>query len=108
MRSYIDRFTQILIEVDGAQEGLQCWIFENDLLSAHSFRKKLGKRKVKYVQKILIMAEPFMIIEENLPHITITPHLASIIPITHLEKNLTDVEMILTEICKRNMTDTSY
>lgn len=60
------RFTQILIEVDGAQEGLQCWIFENDLLSAHSFRQNLGKRKVKYVQKILIMVEPFMIIEEKL------------------------------------------
>lgn len=54
------------IEVDRAQEGLQCLTFENGLLSDHSFRSKLGKRKVKYIQEMLTMAEPFLLLEEKL------------------------------------------
>lgn len=61
--SYINQFTQFSIEVDMAQEGMQCWIFENDLLSDHPFRQKMGKRKVKYVHNMLAMVEPFMILE---------------------------------------------
>lgn len=37
----------------------------DDLLSDNPFRKKLVKRKVKFVQKMLSMAKKFMILEEN-------------------------------------------
>lgn len=38
--------------------------FLNDLLSDNPFRKKLVKRKVRFVQKMLTMAKNFMILEE--------------------------------------------
>lgn len=52
--------------MEGAQEGIQCWIFENGLLKDHPFRKKLWKRNVKFVLEMLTMVEPFMILEEKL------------------------------------------
>lgn len=105
---YIDGFTHISIEVDGAQECLQCWIFENNLLSDHSFKKKLGMRKVKYVQEMLTMVEPFMLLEENLATCLDNPMSSESHFGCHLKKNLTRAEMTLTITCKGNMTDSYF
>lgn len=35
LQSYIDQFTQVYIEVKGAEKGLKCSIFENGLMRDH-------------------------------------------------------------------------
>lgn len=47
LRSNIDRFTQIAVEVEGPKKAIQCWTFKNGLLCDHHFCTKLGKKKVK-------------------------------------------------------------
>lgn len=39
---------------------------ENGLLRDHPFNQKLGKRKVKFMQEMLTMVEPYVILEEKL------------------------------------------
>lgn len=51
LRSYIDRFSHVVVEVEGAEEALQCWIFENGLLLDDPFYTKLGKKKIKTSHK---------------------------------------------------------
>lgn len=46
LQSYIDQFTQVVMEVKGAKAGIKCWIFENDLLCDHPFRLKIRREKV--------------------------------------------------------------
>lgn len=42
LRSHIDSFTQVVVEVKGVDDGLKCWIFENGLLRDNPFKHKLG------------------------------------------------------------------
>lgn len=55
-------FTQVTVEVEGAEEGLKYWIFENGLLRDCPFRLKIGMKKVKTTQETLSMAESYMIL----------------------------------------------
>lgn len=48
MRSYIYCFTQEFVEVEGAEKGLKCRIFENGLLWDSSFKQKVGKKGSSY------------------------------------------------------------
>lgn len=66
LQSYIVWFMQVIVEVEGVREGLQCWIFENDLLRDHSFRLKIRRKKVKTTQEMLTMDESYMLLEEKL------------------------------------------
>lgn len=59
--SYIDRFTLVSVEVEGAEESLKCWIFENDLLWNHPFRLKLGRKGTKTTQEMVSMAKSYKI-----------------------------------------------
>lgn len=43
--SYIDQFTQLSVEVEGTEESLKCWIFQNGLLCDHPFYTKVKKEK---------------------------------------------------------------
>lgn len=44
LQTYINQSTQVEMEVDGAEEAFQCWIFKNGLLRNHPSRTKLGKK----------------------------------------------------------------
>lgn len=66
LHSYIDRYMQVTIEVEGGEEALQCWIFENGLLRDHPLCTKLGGNKVKTTQEMLRLAQPYMNMEGKL------------------------------------------
>lgn len=66
LRSYIDCFTQLVVELDGGEEGLKCWIFENVPLLDSSFIQKLGHREDGIVKEILNKAQTFINFEEKL------------------------------------------
>lgn len=66
LRSYVDHFTQVVIEVEGDEEGLKCWIFKNGLLKDHPFRLNLGRKKVKVTQEKLRIVDSYMILEGKL------------------------------------------
>lgn len=53
------RFTQVAVEVRGAEEGLECWIFENTLRQDNTFREKLWRMKAHSLKEILNKAQPF-------------------------------------------------
>lgn len=108
MGSYIYRFTQVSIEVDKAQEGFQCWILENSLLSECPFMKNLGKMKGNSIQEMLTMDEPLMILDEKLTMHFSNPTSCEYHSASNPEKSLTDVRIILTKTCKRSMTDIPY
>lgn len=66
LRSYIDHFTQVVVEVEGAEESLKCWIFKNGLLCNHPFRLKIERKKLRTTQGMLSMSQSYMILEEKL------------------------------------------
>jgi hypothetical protein len=42
LREYVERFTRVDVEVQGAQDGLNCFIFENNLRNDCKFKEELG------------------------------------------------------------------
>jgi len=42
MRKYVERFTRAGVEVQGAHDGLKCFIFESNLCDDCKFKGKLG------------------------------------------------------------------
>lgn len=43
----------MVVEVEGVEEGLKCWIFENDLRQYRPFREKLGHMEAHSVKEPL-------------------------------------------------------
>lgn len=66
LRSYIDWFAQVLVEVERTEESLKCWIFKKGLLHGHPFHTKLGKKKVKATKEMLNLAQPNITLKEKL------------------------------------------
>lgn len=66
LQSYIDRFTWVVVDVEGTEVAIQCWIFENGLFRDHHFRTKLGEWKVLMTQDILNLAQAYITLEEKL------------------------------------------
>lgn len=66
LKFYIDRFTQVVVEVEEVEECLKCWKFENGSLQNNSFGQNPGRKKACIVKEILNKAQPFIHIEENL------------------------------------------
>lgn len=56
LRAYIDHFMQVVVEVEGVDESLKCWIFENDMLWDNPFRKKLGRKETCTKDELMIRA----------------------------------------------------
>lgn len=46
MHGYIDRFTKVVLAIDGSYESLKCWIFERGLRLDCVFREKLGREEI--------------------------------------------------------------
>lgn len=44
LQFHIDQFIQVVVEVDRYEEGLKCWIFENNLLRDLPFRLNLERK----------------------------------------------------------------
>lgn len=65
MWSHIDQFIQGVIKVEGVEEGLNYWIFDNGLLRNQIFRLKIEKKKVRTPLEMLSMALSYMILEEK-------------------------------------------
>lgn len=61
MWPHINWFTLVSIEVEGAIEGLKCWILENDLLQGYPFMLKIGKKRVWTTQEMLNMGQSFFL-----------------------------------------------
>lgn len=61
-KCFVDWFTQVAIEFEGAEGG----IIENDHLKDHPFRLKIWMKKVKTPLDMLSMAESYMIVEDKL------------------------------------------
>lgn len=66
VQSYTNWFTQVDVELEGDEEGLKCWIFENDLLGDYPFKSKIGRKRVRTTQEMMNMVQSYMILEEKL------------------------------------------
>lgn len=53
LRSYIDCFIHVIIEVGGLYESLKCWIFENGLKDDNSFKDMLGRKEAHSLKELL-------------------------------------------------------
>lgn len=47
LQSYIDSFTQVIVEVEGEKVVMKYWIFENDLMRDHPFQLEIKRNEVK-------------------------------------------------------------
>lgn len=68
LRSYIGHFTQVVVEVEGTEEGLKCGIFESGLRKDSSFRVKLGHKEARSMKEMLNMENPSLTWRRNLSH----------------------------------------
>lgn len=50
IRSYIDRFIQVMVEVEGVEETLKCLIFENDILRDNPFHTKIRIKHIRLMR----------------------------------------------------------
>lgn len=66
LRAYIDHFMQVVVELEGVDESLKCWIFENDMFWDNLFRKNLGRKEACTTDELMIRAQSFINLEENL------------------------------------------
>jgi hypothetical protein len=56
LNEYIKRFTRAGVEVQGAHDGLKCFIFESKLRDDCKFKEELGLRAVKDMNDFLTRA----------------------------------------------------
>lgn len=53
------------MEVQGAHDGLKCFIFESNLCDDCKFKEELGLRAAKDMNDLLMRAQPYINYEEN-------------------------------------------
>jgi len=54
LREYVERFTRAGVKVQGAHDGLKCFIFDSNLRDDCKFKEELGLRAAKDMNDLLL------------------------------------------------------
>lgn len=65
LREYVERFIREGVEVQGAQDSLKCFIFENNLCDDCKFKEELGLRAARDMSDLLMSAQPYIKYKEK-------------------------------------------
>ncbi|MCH86816.1 hypothetical protein A2U01_0007676, partial [Trifolium medium] len=66
LRDYIERFTREAIEIKGAYDKLECYIFEKGLRNDTKFKEKPGLKEPRDMQDLLSCAQNYINYEEKM------------------------------------------
>lgn len=66
MCEYIDKFTKVVVAVEGGEYGFKCWIFKKGLKADCQLQEKFGLEVMDKMNELLDNARTYMNREEEL------------------------------------------
>lgn len=65
LREHVERFTSEGVEVYGAHDNLEYFIFENNLCHERKFKEELGLRAARDISDLLVQVQPYINYKEK-------------------------------------------